>query len=80
MLQVANTLKFVTVGQRIAVVASCAGFWFLLLHKPSTSVVLYAIMGMLFLLACAEKLCSIMNMVSIERDWVRSVFWPLKCG
>ena len=26
--------------------------------------------SVLILLACAEKLCSIMNTVSIERDWV----------
>jgi hypothetical protein len=24
-------------------------------------------------MACAEKLCSIMNVIAIERDWVRVV-------
>lgn len=26
---------------------------------------------MLVLLACVEKLCSVMNFVAVEKDWVR---------
>jgi iron-regulated transporter 1 len=35
--------------------------------------------GLLALLAifgCVEKLCAIMNLVSVERDWV---CWPFTC-
>jgi iron-regulated transporter 1 len=61
------------VGQRIAVIASCIGFGYLLLHQFSSDLLRYAVLGILILLACVEKLCSIMNTVAIERDWVRQI-------
>lgn len=72
----ANNVYSVIVGQRIAVIASCAGFWYLLLHKPGPGVILYTAMGILVSLACVEKLCSITNIVAIERDWVCAVVLP----
>jgi iron-regulated transporter 1 len=59
------------VGQRIAVIFSCIGFGYLLLHQFTSNILRYAILGILILLACVEKLCSIMNMIAVERDWVR---------
>jgi solute carrier family 40 (iron-regulated transporter), member 1 len=59
------------VWQRSAVVVSCILFWVMLTQKkrlPDWSV--YALLGMNILLACVEKLCTIVNTVSLERDWV----------
>ncbi|KAF8415642.1 Ferroporti-1 [Terfezia claveryi] len=69
-----NRLRVLTVsivGQRVAVAASCMGFLALKLDFLKTfggSRLL--LLSVLILLACAEKLCSIMNTVSMERDWV----------
>lgn len=35
------------------------------------------LLTMLAILACVEKLCAIMNLVSVERDWVR---WSFTCA
>jgi iron-regulated transporter 1 len=59
------------VWQRVAVVISCALFWVMLAKKgslPTWSMTI--LLGASILLACIEKLCSIMNTVSVERDWV----------
>ena len=58
------------VGQRGAVILSCLGFWALstdILGFPGFKSFLIAT---LVLLACMEKLCSTMNIIAIERDWV----------
>lgn len=60
-------------GQRIAVVASCGLFWVLELKKNELQRgVKDSLFSALVLLACVEKLCSVMNLVSVERDWVRA--------
>lgn len=59
------------VWQRGAVVASCVLFWVLLAKKaslPTWSIVI--LLSANIFLACIEKLCAIMNTVSVERDWV----------
>ncbi|KAL8243744.1 hypothetical protein R6Q59_010002 [Mikania micrantha] len=59
------------VGQRAAVVASCAGFLVLLTGFTKAHGFLNTVVfGLLICLACIEKLCAIMNTVAIERDWV----------
>ena len=59
------------VVQRAAVIASCLGLW-ALATKPSVTRGLESMMlATLVLLACVEKLCSVMNLVAVERDWVR---------
>lgn len=58
------------VGQRIAVMVSCLAFLFLLSTMKSKSWKTYVGFSVLVVLACIEKLCSIMNLVSVERDWV----------
>ena len=66
------------VGQRLSVVLSCVGFAFLHL-QPSWSTsgpttLEMAVFGSLVLLCCIEKLCSVMNLVAVERDWVDNLY------
>lgn len=59
------------VGQRLAVAVSCALLLVLLL-KPEQWAFRKddAIFAAIVFLAVVEKLCSTMNMISVERDWV----------
>lgn len=59
-----------TVGQRIAVAASCAVFYYLANNVPSDPSSNVYKLSMLALLACVEKVCAILNSISVERDWV----------
>ena len=67
-----------SVGQRLAVAVSCAVFWLMIVgssvlrrkEDTGSTIVSGLLMAVLTLLACVEKLCSVMNMVSVERDWV----------
>ncbi|KAK6811614.1 hypothetical protein RU639_012506 [Aspergillus parasiticus] len=56
--------------QRIVVAASCLIFYLLAIELPVLSGIDNILLVALALLACIEKLCSIMNLVSVERDWV----------
>lgn len=56
--------------QRVVVAASCAIFYLLAIGLPMRSVVDTCLLATLALLACVEKLCSVLNLVSVERDWV----------
>lgn len=58
------------IGQRLAVAASCALFWILLLEKNMQSGLKTILFAITIIFACVEKLCSVLNLVSIERDWV----------
>ncbi|CAG7922283.1 unnamed protein product [Penicillium olsonii] len=72
-IDVTNRLKVVRVSivlQRLAVATSCAIFFFLKVEVQMARGLQYSLLATLALLACMEKLCSIMNMVSVERDWV----------
>ena len=51
--------------------ASCVVFYALALHLPLGHGGDIGMLALLCFLACVEKLCSIMNMVSVEKDWVR---------
>ena len=65
-----KVVRLSIVGQRMAVILSCLGFWALstsVLGFPSLRPLLIALLAVL---ACGEKLCSIMNLIAIERDWV----------
>jgi len=58
-------------GQRIAVAASCGCFWALERGKDNMDQTVQKLLfAIAVLLACVEKLCSVMNLVSVERDWV----------
>jgi solute carrier family 40 (iron-regulated transporter), member 1 len=58
------------VGQRLAVGASCGVFWILYQRKELGYRLRNGLFVVAVLLACIEKLCSILNLVSVERDWV----------
>ncbi|KAI6495647.1 hypothetical protein MCOR11_005317 [Pyricularia oryzae] len=62
------------VGQRLAVVVSCGLFWALELrghgHWMDSPGLGDGLFALAVVLACVEKLCAVMNLVSVERDWV----------
>ena len=59
-----------TVFQRLAVAASCVAFYILAQGQTLGSDGKNGLLVLLAVLACVEKLCSIMNSVSVEKDWV----------
>ncbi|KAK3368514.1 Ferroporti-1 [Podospora didyma] len=59
------------IGQRVSVVASCGIFWVLEQKRDGLEGRLKTVLfTVAVLLACVEKLCSMMNLISVERDWV----------
>lgn len=56
--------------QRLVVAGSCVAFYILAVGLPLARGVETCLLVLLAVLACVEKLSSIMNMVSVERDWV----------
>ncbi|KAJ5390382.1 uncharacterized protein N7496_001450 [Penicillium cataractarum] len=72
-IDVGNRLQVVRVSivlQRLVVAASCVIFYILAIGRPMTRIVNVCLLAALTFLACIEKLCSILNMVSVEKDWV----------
>ncbi|CAF9928579.1 hypothetical protein IMSHALPRED_007691 [Imshaugia aleurites] len=67
-------------GQRGAVVLSCLGFWALATNVLDFPGFRLFLIVCLILLACVEKLCSIMNVIAIERDWVVVLAESCRCG
>ncbi|KAH8812846.1 Ferroporti-1 [Xylogone sp. PMI_703] len=68
-----NRLQVVRVSivvQRFVVAASCAIFSIFTIHPSLEHGLKMGMFVVLVLLACLEKLCSIMNLVSVEKDWV----------
>lgn len=57
------------IGQRLAVAGSCALFW-AMEEKRVQSRAMNGLFALSVVLACVEKLCSLMNLVAVERDWV----------
>jgi iron-regulated transporter 1 len=66
-----NDADYFTVLQRLVVAASCVIFYIFAIGLPMRRVVNVFLLATLTFLACIEKLCSILNMVSVEKDWVR---------
>lgn len=56
--------------QRLVVAGSCVAFYILAARVPLARSVETGLLVLLALLACVEKLCAIMNLVAVERDWV----------
>ena len=67
------------VGQRMAVILSCSAFWILAAHRAIFPLAKSFLFGILAALACVEKLCSIMNLIAIERDWVVLISEEIAC-
>lgn len=59
--------------QRTVVAASCAVFWVLATGLLDGDGWKFGLLGLLTALACVEKVASIMNLVSVERDWVVAI-------
>ena len=73
-------VRLAIVGQRGAVILSCLGFWALSTEIWEIPGFKPLLMAMLVLLACVEKLSSIMNLIAIERDWIVVVAENSQCG
>lgn len=74
-----NRLKVVRVsivGQRVAVAVSCGLFWVLERRSDARGRLRMGLFALVTALACVEKLCAVMNLVAVERDWVRSCLFP----
>jgi len=74
-----NRLQVVRVSivvQRIVVATSCVLFYILAIHLPLGRGGKTGMLVALSFLACIEKLCSIMNLISVEKDWVRGELHP----
>jgi iron-regulated transporter 1 len=65
-----KVVRFSILGQRLAVAASCGIFWAMHEKKDLGPKLKTALFAVAVVLSCVEKLCSIMNLVSVERDWV----------
>lgn len=67
---VAHSVYSSPVLQRLAVAGSCVLFYVLAigLNMPRGSK--EGLLALLAIFGCVEKLCAIMNLVSVERDWV----------
>ncbi|PVI00807.1 hypothetical protein DM02DRAFT_707097 [Periconia macrospinosa] len=65
-----SVVRVSIIGQRLAVAASCGIFWILHEQKDLGTKLRTGLFALTIVLACVEKLCSIMNLVSVERDWV----------
>ncbi|RYO76180.1 hypothetical protein DL763_010681 [Monosporascus cannonballus] len=66
-----TVVRISIVGQRLAVAASCGLFWVLEQQGDNIKGQLKTgLFGLAVILACVEKLCSVLNLVSVERDWV----------
>ena len=75
-----KVVRLSIIGQRLAVISSCLGLWLLsFVSSPKTAASL-VLFGIMTILACVEKLCSIMNLIAIERDWVVVVAKSSNCG
>ncbi|GAB7348672.1 hypothetical protein MBLNU459_g7035t1 [Dothideomycetes sp. NU459] len=58
------------VGQRIATALSCLLLLFMTTYNDFAPWLAHSLLAVLCMLACVEKLSSVMNTIAIERDWV----------
>ncbi|RSL68556.1 hypothetical protein CEP53_002525 [Fusarium sp. AF-6] len=65
-----KTVRLSIVSQRLVVAISCAIFLVLGRVQNLSDGLRTGLLALLVLIACIEKLAAIMNLVSVERDWV----------
>lgn len=65
-----SVVRISIVGQRLSVAMSCGIFLVLERLRDLQSDLQNSLFAMVVGLACVEKLCSVMNLVSVERDWI----------
>jgi hypothetical protein len=63
--------------QRLVVAGSCVLFYVLAIRLKMPRGSKEGLLALLAIFGCVEKLCAIMNLVSVERDWV---CWPFTCS
>lgn len=69
------------IGQRFAVIMSCVLLWMIpSLYFYTPAFLRFLWLGFLAGLACVEKLCSIMNTIAVEKDWVVVIAENSDCG
>ncbi|KAF2017482.1 iron-regulated transporter [Aaosphaeria arxii CBS 175.79] len=69
----ANRLQVVRssiVFQRVSVALSCLIFWVFASGRVEAYGLTVGLLTIVAMLACTEKICSVMNTVSVEKDWV----------
>lgn len=64
------SLLTLAVSQRLAVAVSCVIFYLLAKAQHAPQGMRTGLLVLLILMACIEKLAAIMNLVSVEKDWV----------
>lgn len=75
-----KTVRLSIIGQRGAVILSCLCFSALCTNVSDFPGFRPSLLATLVFLACVEKLCSIMNLIAIERDWVVVIAENSQCG
>ncbi|KAK6526477.1 hypothetical protein TWF694_005063 [Orbilia ellipsospora] len=65
-----KVVRLSIVSQRLVVAASCGIFYYLMVVPYYSSDLSKSLLAVLAFLACIEKLGSIMNLVSVEKDWI----------
>ena len=58
------------IGQRLSVILSCLLFGIMTTDAVSHANIKAGLLGVVCILACVEKISSVMNLVAVERDWV----------
>lgn len=75
-----KAVRISIVGQRLTVVLSSVVLWVMsiesLLHYKWLKLFLF---GIVCSLACVEKLCAVLNMIAVERDWVIVIAENTEC-
>lgn len=75
-----KAVRFSIVGQRLTVVLSSVVLWVMsiesILHYKWLKLFLF---GIVCSLACVEKLCAVLNMIAVERDWVIVIAENTEC-
>ncbi|KAI0274014.1 iron-regulated transporter [Russula aff. rugulosa BPL654] len=65
-----QVVRLSIVLQRLAVAGSCVLFYVLAIRLKMPGGSKVGLLALLAIFACVEKLCAIMNLVSVERDWI----------
>lgn len=70
-----RVLRASIIGQRVSVAASCLLLWAMIsFGDDSTRTWMHgAMLAILSVLACVEKLSAVMNTIAVERDWVVAI-------
>lgn len=68
------------VGQRLTVILSSMALWVMSIEiMPDYGWLKLFLFGIICLLACVEKLCAVLNMIAVERDWVVVIAETTEC-